>query len=92
MAFVNSKPDSSNVAALSHEQKQDMLRSFATGSTIETIASVTGLTVDEITTFLNNRTDEIIVLKDFYSKVYSPVDDEVDAVNEKAVTDDGKRN
>lgn len=92
MAFINSKPDSSNVAAMSHEQKQDMLRAFATGSTIETISASTGLTKDEVTTFLNNRTDEIVALKDFYTKMYSPVEEEINAINEKAVADNDKRN
>lgn len=92
MAFINSKPDSSNVAAMSHEQKQDMLRAFVTGSTIETISASTGLTKDEVTTFLNNRTDEIVALKDFYTKMYSPVEEEINAINEKAVADNDKRN
>lgn len=92
MAFINSKPDSSNVAAMSNEQKQDMLKAFATGSTIETIATMMNLTVDEVTTFLNNRVDEIAALKDFYIKLYSPVEEEINAINEKAVADNDKRN
>lgn len=92
MAFVNSKPDSNGISELSHEQKQDMLRAFATGSTIETIAEVNNLTTDEITTFLNNRTDEIVALKDFYSKVYTPVDEEINEINAKAVADNDKGN
>lgn len=92
MAFINSKPDSTEVSKLSHEQKQDMLRAFATGSTVETIAEVNNLTADEITTFLNNRADEIVALKDFYSKVYTPVEEEVNEINAKAVADNDKRN
>jgi hypothetical protein len=92
MAFINEKPDSEAINELSHEQKQDMLRAFATGSTIETIAGVNGLTADEVTAFLNNRTDEIITLKDFYSKVLSPVEDEINEINAKAVADNDKRN
>lgn len=92
MAFINSRPDSNAVSAMSHEQKQDMLRAFATGSTIETIAEVNDLTADEVTTFLNNRTDEIIALKDFYSKALSPVEDEINEINAKAVADNDKRN
>lgn len=92
MAF--STADSKAIAELPFEEQQDILRAFATGSTIDTIAEVKNLTKDEITTFLNNRTDEIIALKDFYSKVYNPVEAEVNEINEKAVFDNdgGKRN
>lgn len=91
MAF--SSADSKAILELPFEEQQDILRAFATGSTIETIAEVKNLTKDKITTFLNNRTDEIIALKDFYSKVYNPVEAEVDEINAKAVfdNDDGKR-
>lgn len=92
MAFINEKPDSETINELSNERKQDMLRAFATGSTIETIAEVNGLTADEVTTFLNNRTDEIIALKDFYTKMLSPVEDEINEINVKAVADNDKRN
>lgn len=92
MAF--STADSKAITELPFEEQQDILRAFATGSTIDTIAEVKNLTKDEITTFLNNRTDEIIALKDFYSKVYNPVEAEVNEINEKAVFDNGggKRN
>ena len=95
MAFLNNKTnDSKAILEKSFEEQQDILRAFATGSTIETISEVTGLSVEEITAFLNNRTDEIIALKDFYSKVFNPVETEINEINEKAVfdNDDGKRN
>ena len=93
MAFLNNKPDSKAVLEKPFEEQQEILRAFATGSTIETIADVTGLSVEDVTTFLNNRTDEIIALKDFYNKVYNPVEAEVNEINAKAVfdNDDGKR-
>lgn len=92
MAF--STGDSKAILQMSFEEQQEMLRAFATGSTIETIAKMKNLTNDEVTTFLNNRTDEIIALKDFYTKVHNPVDLEISEINAKAVFDNngGKRN
>lgn len=87
MAFVNSKPDAPIFAEKTTEEKNDILKAFATGSTMETISSVTGIPKEDIETFLNNRVDEIAALKDFYSKFVSPVDAEIQAINERAVKD-----
>lgn len=93
MAFVNAKPDAPIFTEKTTEEKNDILRAFATGSTIETISSVTGIPEDDILTFLDNRVDEIIALKDFYSKVMTPVEAEMQAINERAVheNDGGKK-
>lgn len=93
MAFVNTKPDAPIFTEKTTEEKNDILRAFATGSTIETIASVTGIPEDDILTFLDNRVDEIVALKDFYSKVMTPVEAEMQAINERAVqeNDGGKK-
>lgn len=86
MAFLNEKPDSKAIMELSNETKQDMLRAFALGNTIQTIGKLYGLNDDEVTTFLNNRVDEIAAIKDFYSKApQNIVLDAVEEINERAV-------
>jgi len=87
MAFVNAKPDAPIFTEMTTEEKNDILRAFATGSTIETISGVTGIPEEDVLTFLDNRVDEIMALKDFYSKVMTPVEAEIQAINEKAVND-----
>lgn len=89
MAFVNSKSDPKTIVELSQEAKQNMLRAFALGNTIETIGALYNLDTEDVTTFLNNRTDEIIALKDFYAKMApSVVEEAVNEINERAVNVD----
>ena len=86
MAFVNEKPDPKTIVELPHEVKQDMLRAFALGNTIETIGKLYNLSVDDVTTFLNNRAEEIVAIKDFYTKLGPDVvNDAINEINEKAV-------
>ena len=67
--FTNNKADSDNILRLPTEEQNEILRAFVMGSTIDTIAEVKNLTKDEVTTFLNNRVDEVAALKDFYDKM-----------------------
>lgn len=90
MKFVNSRPDPQCIVDLTTEEKHDILKAFATGSTIETIADRTNLPEDAITTFLDNRVDEILALKDFYAKVATPLEEEINDINAKAVKENDK--
>ena len=93
MAFVNAKPDPTVISELSHEMKQDMLRAFALGNTIETISSIYDLERDDVETFLNNRVDEIVALKDFYAAMSpSALDETLREVNERSVRENEKGN
>ena len=93
MAFVNAKPDPTAITELSHEMKQDILRAFALGNTIETIGTVYKLERDDVETFLNNRVDEIVALKDFYAAMSpSALDETLREVNERSVRENEKGN
>lgn len=70
MAFQKADPKA--ILNLSEEEKNDILRAFAVnGNTIETIAETYGLSTEDVNTFLDNRRDEIMALKDFYSKMFA---------------------
>lgn len=91
MLFVNDRPDPPCINDLSTEDKNDILKAFATGSTIETISKRLDIPEYAITIFLDNRVDEIIALKDFYVKMdQSIVDAEIKDINEKAVKENDK--
>ena len=93
MAFVNAKPDPTVISELSQEMKQDILRAFALGNTIETIGTVYKLERDDVETFLNNRVDEIVALKDFYAAMSpSALDEILHEVNERSVRENEKGN
>lgn len=93
MLFVNDRPDPPCINNLSTEDKNDILKAFATGSTIETISGHLDIPEYAITIFLDNRVDEIIALKDFYAKMDgSIVDAEVNDINEKAVKENDRDN
>lgn len=91
MLFVNDRPDPPCINDLGTEQKNDILKAFATGSTIETISEQTDIPEYAITIFLDNRVDEIIALKDFYAKMSQTiVEAEINDINEKAVKENDK--
>lgn len=68
MAFQ--KADPQDILNLTQGEKDGMLRAFAlNGYTIETISDIYGVSTEDVTTFLDNRADEIMALKDFYTKM-----------------------
>ena len=68
MSFQKAEPQ--DILKLTQDEKDNILRAFALkGYTIETISDIYGVSTDSVTAFLDNRSDEIMVLKDLYKKL-----------------------